>query len=96
MTSPKPPTPQGISRLLAGAGFTRAVAKLYGGRSGFGVSKHGTDSVQVRYSTVTMGTSPGYRRCKLAEYIKTITEAGYAVEMRPDLPRLIVTAKEGD
>lgn len=94
--TPKTPTAQGISRLLAAAGFTRAVSKLRGGRSGFSVSKHGTDSVEVRYASVTMGTPDSYRYVQLAKYVTPILLAGYAVETDLDIPRLIVTAeKEG-
>jgi hypothetical protein len=93
---PKTPTPQGISALLRKAGNTRAISKLRGGVSGYSVSKYGAGpEVEVRYSSVTMGTSMQYRCAKLTEYAKAIDCAGYAVEMRPEFPRLIVTAKEG-
>jgi hypothetical protein len=91
----KTPTPSGISRLLASAGHTRAVSKLQGGISGYSVSKYGAGpAVEVRYSSVTMGTSMTHRLAQLARYAKTIAAARYAVEMRPEFPRLIVTAKE--
>lgn len=91
----KVPTASAISRLLSTAGFTRAVSKLRGGVSGFDVSKYGDGEVEVRYASVSMGTSNEYRYACLAQYAKTITEAGFTVETDPKLPRLIVTAKEG-
>lgn len=93
--TPKTPTASGISRLLATAGFTRAVSKLRRGVSGYSVSKYGAGpEVEVRYSSVTMGTSMTQRLAQLTRYARAIDAAGYAVEMRPELPRLIVTAKE--
>lgn len=93
----KTPTPQGISRLLAAAGHTRAVSKLRGGISGFSVSKFGAGpEVEVRYSSITMGTSNTYRYGQLAKYAATIADAGYEVMTALDLPRLIVTAKAED
>jgi hypothetical protein len=94
MSTTKSPTPQGISALLRKAGHVRAVSKLRGGVSGYSVSRYGAGpEVEVRYSSVSMGTSMHYRRVKLTEYAKAIDAAGYAVEMRPEFPRLIVTAK---
>lgn len=90
----KTPTASGISRLLAAAGHTRAISKLHGGVSGFSVSRLGPDAVEVRYSSVSMGTSNQYRYGRLAEYADTIAAAGFNVRTALDLPRLIVTAKE--
>ena len=92
----KTPTASSISRLLSGAGFTRAVSKLRGGVSGFSVSKAGADAVEVRYSSVTMGASNQYRYAQLAKYGEAITKAGFAVRTDLGLPRLIVTAKAED
>lgn len=96
-TKPKTPTASGISRLLGKAGHTRAVSKLRGGVSGYSVSKLGAGpEVEVRYSSITMGTSNDYRYARLAKYAETISEAGFEVRTMLDIPRLIVTAKEGD
>lgn len=89
----KTPTASAISRLLAGAGHTRAISKLRGGVSGFSVSKLGADAVDVRYSSVMMGMSNTYRYTQLARYAGTIIEAGFTVRTDLGLPRLIVTAK---
>ena len=98
MSVPKPPTPQGISALLKRAGFVRAVSKLRGGVSGFSVSKLGAGpEVEVRYSSVTMGTSSEHRLMHLARYARVLGLHGYAVETDASWPRLIVTAaKEQD
>src|SRR5579859_6263361 len=88
----KTPTASGISRLLAAAGFTRAIPLLRGGVSGFGVSGLGAD-VEVRYSSVTIGTSNERRYAELARYAKVLELHGYAVRTDPSLPRLIVTTK---
>ena len=93
MTATKTPTASGVRRLLAAAGFTRAASKLRGGVSGFSVSKLGPDSVEVRYSSITMGMSNSYRYVQLAKYVTPLLVAGYKVETARDLPRLIVTAK---
>lgn len=93
---PKTPTPSGISRLLAAAGFTRAIPKLRGGASGFGVSKLAADAVEVRYSSITMGTSNERRLTQLAKYAEAIEAAGFAVKTDTALPRLIVTTKTED
>jgi hypothetical protein len=89
------PSPQGISALLRKAGHTRAISKLRGGVSGYSVHKLSEGKVEVTYSSITMGTSNAYRYERLAKYADTIDDAGYEVVTMLDLPRLIVTAKEG-
>jgi hypothetical protein len=87
--TPKTPTPQGISALLRKAGHSRAVIKIRGGRAGFDVHTDlSTGNVKVEHYALTMG---GYSEVKLAEYAKTITEAGWTVEA--GTYELIVTAK---
>jgi hypothetical protein len=85
--------PHQARHLPAAAEFPRAVSKLRGGVSGFSVSKLGADSVEVRYSSITMGISNSYRYVQLAKYVTPLLVAGYRVETARDLPRLIVTAK---
>lgn len=82
MTTPKPPTPQGISALLAKAGHTRAVRKMRGGCSGFVVSADYSHwgAVRVRHHFWSMGARPEQAKAKLAAYAKTITDAGWTVE----------------
>lgn len=92
----KTPAPQAISALLRKAGFTRAISKLRGGASGFGVSKLGIDAVEVRYASITMGTSNERRLTQLAKYAEAIEAAGFAVKTDTALPRLIVTTKAED
>jgi hypothetical protein len=95
MTS-KPPTPQGISRLLKSAGFKRSTPDPWRHESGYRVTKaHGRDgAVSVRHVFLTMGVSGEHHRAKLDTYAKTITEAGWQVEARTY--ELVVTApKEG-
>ena len=89
----RPPTPQGISRLLAKAGFERAVIKIRGGTSGFDVhTDYSTGNVKVEhYSQV----SNGYSEVKLAAYARAIADAGYEV-LKPSPRWLIVTAGPED
>jgi len=96
VTSPKPPTAQGISRLLAKAGFERAGFGLptrfhHDGRPiltsrppvpGFQVRDDGFGTV-VRWKhgrVVNLDAMDQERASCLAAYAKTITEAGWAVE----------------
>ena len=89
----KTPTPQGISRLLAAAGHTRAVIKIQGGRAGFDVhADYSTGAVKVGHYSNTMGTSGYYSEVKLAEYAETIADAGYDV-IKPSPRYFLVTAK---
>jgi len=83
----KPPTPQGISRLLKSAGFTRcAPADQVGinhATSGYRVSAdlRRNDAVRVVYYSPPAEVPPGNTRLDfLAAYTKTITEAGWTVE----------------
>ena len=96
-TNPKTPTASGISRLLSGAGFDRAVIKVgRGSHSGFVVRKAvGTDdAVRVRYYSLSMGTSPERHKEWRARYAKTLTDAGWTVEAGEY--ELIVTPKAED
>lgn len=86
---PKQPTPQGISRLLKDAGFTRAVqtsrATLnHSFTSGFRVTKDRNDEKAVRvrhtFASRAASLSSGLHKAKLAAYAKTIAEAGWSVE----------------
>ena len=96
MTSPKPPTPQGISRLLKSAGFTKGVIKMRGGCSGFAVEADHfrPGAVRVRHKFWAMGyrTPEQYREWQ-DRYAKTITGAGWSV--KAEEYELIVTAKKG-
>jgi len=92
----KTPTPSGISRLLAAAGHSRAVIKISGGRAGFDVhTDYSTGAVKVEHYSNTMGGSGNYSEVKLAEYAKTITEAGYDV-IKPSPRWILVNAKDED
>lgn len=89
----KTPSAATISRLLAAAGFTRAVVKLRGGTAGFDVhAYYSTRAVRVEHYSNTMGMSGGLNEVKLDAYARTIAEAGYDVA-RPNPQWLIVTAK---
>lgn len=88
------PTPQAISALLRKAGFVRAISLLRGGVSGYSVSKYGAGpDVEVRYSSVSMGTSNEHRLMHLARYERVLSMHGYAVETDAQACRLIVTTK---
>ena len=92
----KTPTASGISRLLAAAGFTRAVVKLRGGTAGFDVhTYYSTGAVRVEHYSNTMSTSGGYSEVKLDAYARTLTEAGYDVS-RPSPRWILVNAKDED
>lgn len=95
MTSPKTPTPQGISALLRKAGFERSVSRPrnQGSSSGFIVGKCYDDegAVQVRHHFWSMGTPLDRYEEKLAAYAEAITAAGFAAER--GWHRLIVRAK---
>lgn len=91
---PKTPTPQGISRLLKDAGFTRSKTEGRSGRcSGFLVNANrGSEGgVRVRYySRLTGADRDSIRRVRLAEYAEAIRAAGWAVGVQGW--ELIVTA----
>jgi hypothetical protein len=92
--SSKTPTASGISRLLAAAGFERAVISIRGGTSGFQVTKCRTreDGVKVRQYFQLSGTSLERYRDMLRRYAKAIEAAGYCTES--GTYHLVVTAKE--
>lgn len=94
--TPKPPTPQGVSALLKRAGFARAVIQMRGGCSGFRVTKdHGREGrVRVRHHTWTMASDDARHQRELARYAKTITEAGWSVEV--GTYELVVTAGKAE
>jgi hypothetical protein len=85
----KPPTPQGVSRLLAKAGFERSV---------FTASQGDDGSVAVTYVFAGSGFCYSDRARDeavhaLQHYRGTLTAAGYRA-VRDDRMRLIVTAGE--
>jgi hypothetical protein len=90
----KPPTPQGISRLLKSARFDRSEVAGPGSTrvSGYVVelSHAPADSVRVRYHSLLALGSSARREQMLAAYAKTITEAGWQVKAGPH--ELIVMA----
>lgn len=91
-SKPKTPSPSGISRLLAAAGFTRAVIKIQGGKAGFDVRTDlSTGTARVEHYSNTMG--PSNSEAKLAAYAKAITDAGYDV-IQPSPRYFLVNAKE--
>ena len=99
----KPPTPQGISRLLAKAGFERSTSsagRIRGWRNyteGYSAGKwDDRGSVAVSYSRGLRPPSEAepIRLEMLVSYAEVITAAGFAVTEKRG--RLIVTAKEGD
>lgn len=81
MTTPKTPTPQGISRLLAGAGFTRAEISRFVQVSGFSVTRDRRDQRTVRIE-YRVAARTAVQICKdiLAAYTKIIADAGWTVE----------------
>ena len=95
MTS-KIPTPQGISRLLAKAGFERAVISIRGGNSGFQVTacRAREGAVKVRQYYLAGGVPMGHYRDRLRRYANAIEAAGYGTEM--GTYHLIVTAKTAE
>ncbi len=96
-SKPRTPTASGISRLLATAGFERAVTERFTLMPGFfaTASRARPAAVRVGYRTAHINDHAQATRTDfLAEYAKTITEAGWAVEA--GTYELIVTAKEGD
>jgi len=93
MTSPKQPTPHGISRLLGYAGFKRADRDSLTS-SGFEVNGLSAGRVEVRWRPMSMGTSDAQRWARLDEYAKAITETGYSAERDEHVCRLIVTARK--
>lgn len=98
MSTPKTPTPQGISALLRKAGFARSDSRPrgQGSSSGFTVGKvYGSEgAVQVRHHFWSMGTPLDRYEEKLTAYAEAITAAGFAAERDPGWHRLIVRAKD--
>jgi hypothetical protein len=96
----KTPTPQGISRLLASAGFSKSARTgRMGSSSGYQVAKdygniHSVGGVQVRHITWSMNPPKHVVSEWLGKYADAITAAGYAVIRPEDRQILIVTAKE--
>ncbi len=100
MTTPKPPTPPGISRLLRSAGFERSVFSG-GGRVGHrnfteGYVVRGRDEgivvMHVFGSSATHDTER--RRQRLSQYAAAIEAAGWPVTESPG--RLTVTTGRAD
>lgn len=86
----KPPTPQTISRLLAQAGFRRAVFGRHNGGSGFRVMAH-DGAVRVGHIFwMGAGTPTSRYQIELEKYAKAIADAGYQTEITGR--DLIVTA----
>ena len=105
MTTSKPPTASGISRLLKAAGFERSedtAGRAYS--EGFRVSRDrlNGNAVLVNWWGDSADTEPGHarRREMLDRYEAAILAAGYAVKTAklhrglPYVSHLIVTAKE--
>jgi hypothetical protein len=100
----KQPTAQGISRLLAKAGFERPVSHgtrirgWHDWNEGYVVAKwdEGSVSVEHRLEKWARGDAADQReRDRLAAYTKTLREAGYTVtEGETAFLRLIVTAAD--
>jgi hypothetical protein len=97
----KPPTPQGISRLLAKAGFERAQERSGGFNSeGFHVHRRMNDRVVLVnwWPDSSVDTDRAKHDMTLASYADVLAEAGYGTEIRntqfgrPDY--VIVTAGE--
>jgi len=101
MTTPKPPTASGISRLLARAGFNRATYENgCVDRAGFVATEAGGGAgVRVEHDTFLVHQSAETRQAWLSRYTETITDAGWAAEpvsyAGTAVHHLIVTAKEG-
>lgn len=89
----KPPTPQGISRLLKNAGCKRSERQIGGFSTGYvvGTDYRRADAVQVRHRFWSMGG--GDATPHLAFYAEIITAAGWAVELT-GLQAITVTAPE--
>lgn len=99
----KPPTPQGISRLLAKAGFEKAQDRPGGFNSeGFHVHRRMNDRVVLVnwWADSSVDTDRAKHDNTLDSYSAVLQEAGYSTEIRLDqLSRpdyLIVTAGEGE
>jgi hypothetical protein len=90
----KTPTASGISRLLAAAGFERAVISIRGGNSGFKVEKCRAreNAVKVRVYFQLRHPDESYR-AMVRRYAGAIEAAGYSIEA--GTYHLVVTAKEG-
>lgn len=104
MTSPKTPTPLGISALLRKAGFERSKTYTTGVKgwhdrtSGYVARSHGEGEVSVRYESGQFHETAGTRARATgleAASADAIEAAGYAVERIPNaaFTRLIVRAK---
>lgn len=105
-TTPKPPTPQGISALLRKAGFKRSessTTQIKGWRNyseGFKVARsHGIEpGVRVEHKTgFRRGPETEKRRtAMLTQYAEAIAKAGYCVERDELWPGLNVTAESAE
>lgn len=87
----KPPTPQGISRLLA-KDFPRATERP--ARAGFSVRgpSHRPGEVLVNHWSMTYADTRQRDREALARYAEAIDNAGYTVKYNERRDGLIVTA----
>lgn len=91
---PKTPTASGISRLLAKAGYSRAIAAIRGGRAGYSVSSGPDGTVYVEFYANTGFCSVRRRIETLDRYASAITDAGWDYAYDIDRDRLIVTATD--
>jgi hypothetical protein len=99
MSQPKTPTAQGVSRLLANAGFQRSQPRpgaLSAPTEGFTVSAQLFGRVRVEHKTgYDRGPNAVKRRDEaLTRYTQTLAIAGYQVERDELWHGLNVTAKE--
>jgi hypothetical protein len=92
MTTTRTPTPQGISRLLADAGFARVGDR---DTEGFSAGKiyQGAGDVRVRHWFAAGGGTDAERRAHLERYALVITAAGYTAELHDGGRKLLVFAK---
>jgi hypothetical protein len=91
--APKPPTPQGISRLLKDAGFTRALIARFTLTSGYHVTadRRRTGAVRVEWKAAQInGATAALRDYYLVRYARAVTAAGWSVN--PGEYELVVTA----
>lgn len=91
----RPPTPQGISRLLRAANFIRSESTgRHSVRSGFVVSRsHSQDNaVKVTHRFLSMGNTAAQHTEKLSVYAAVLEEAGWSCRIAGR--HLTVTARE--